>query len=94
MQFCPWGIIKELCQKDEGNESAAVSDSQKNKCIPQISFCIATTAGYLVTAMATVVVLETDPSSSVNDGSVKALKIKRNGLRCIMCYTLTIANYF
>jgi len=31
-------------------------------------------AGYLVTAMATVVALETDPSSSVNGGSGEALK--------------------
>lgn len=46
----------------------------KNESIPQTSFCIATTAGYLVTSMATVVALETDPSSTVNGGSGEALK--------------------
>lgn len=69
LRICITNVLKWLRQRISSCEWQL-----KNESIPQISFCIATTAGYLVTSMATVIALETDPSSSVNGGSGEALK--------------------
>lgn len=69
LRICTANVLKRVSQWIRSCEW-----QPKNEYIPLISFCIATTADYLVTAMATVVALETDPSSSVNGGSGEALK--------------------